>query len=148
MFERWRFFPIFENLFTFFSCLFTIFQKNLHLSNTFWFYQHRVRNAQFQRQSKLKKQILIWVTLQQYCGRRELKLHNHNLRKLGLSKILKATVLFQQPENYQFIFVTIGKSMISFGMLKNISYSLCFFRFKDSQFFKIWQTLITFTSFT
>ena len=35
----------FENLFTFFSSLFTIFpnKKDFHLSNTFWLYQCRVR---------------------------------------------------------------------------------------------------------
>ena len=38
-------------------------EKNYRLSNQFWLYQHGVRNASFQRQSHLKYQILIWVTL-------------------------------------------------------------------------------------
>ena len=31
----------------FFSCLFTIFQINYRLSNTFWLYQHRIKYAPF-----------------------------------------------------------------------------------------------------
>ena len=34
------------NLFTYFSCLFAIFQINYCLSNTFWLYKHRVKYAQ------------------------------------------------------------------------------------------------------
>ena len=48
--------------FTFFKNL-TFNIKNYRLSNQFWFYKHGVRNASFQRQSHLKYQILIWVTL-------------------------------------------------------------------------------------
>ena len=36
---------------------------NFQLPNTFWLYQHRVRNAYFQSCSQNKFQILIWVTL-------------------------------------------------------------------------------------
>ena len=58
-------FSIFENLFTFFSCLFTILKKkkNYRLSNTFWLNQHGVLNAFFQSYSHLKSETLIWVTL-------------------------------------------------------------------------------------
>ena len=42
-----RFFPIFRNLFTFFSCLFAICQINYHISNAFWLYQQRVKYALF-----------------------------------------------------------------------------------------------------
>ena len=33
------------HLFSFFSCMFSIFKINVHLSNAFWLYQHEVRNA-------------------------------------------------------------------------------------------------------
>ena len=59
-------FWFFSCLFTIFSCLFTIFKINVHLSNAFWLYQHRVRNAYFQRYNQKKFYILIWVTL--YVG--------------------------------------------------------------------------------
>ena len=36
---------------------------NVGAQNTFWLYQHGVRNAYFQSYSHLKQQILIWVTL-------------------------------------------------------------------------------------
>ena len=39
------------------------FKKNCHISNTFWLYQHGVRNAHRQSYSHLKSEILIWVTL-------------------------------------------------------------------------------------
>ena len=45
MLKRWQVIQVFENLFIFFSCLFTIFLKNYHPSNAFWLYQHRVKNA-------------------------------------------------------------------------------------------------------
>ena len=38
-------------------------EKNCHLSNAFWLYQHRIRNAYFQSYSHLKSKILVWVTL-------------------------------------------------------------------------------------
>ena len=44
------------------ACL-QFFKKNFHLPNTFWLYQHMVRNAYFQSYSENKFQILIWVTL-------------------------------------------------------------------------------------
>ena len=53
MFESWYFISIFENLFTFFSCLFTIFWWKYHLSNTFWLYQHRVKYEQIRSYSSL-----------------------------------------------------------------------------------------------
>ena len=36
---------------------------NLGVPNTFWLYQHGVKNAYFQSYGHLKQQILIWVTL-------------------------------------------------------------------------------------
>ena len=54
-----RFFSIFENLFTFLSCLFTIFQNICHLSNLFWLYQHRVKYALL---LKLPKYLFIFNT--------------------------------------------------------------------------------------
>ena len=36
---------------------------SLHLQNTFWLYQHKVRYVYFQSYSQNKFQILIWVTL-------------------------------------------------------------------------------------
>ena len=39
-------------------------EKNYRLSNAFWLYQLRVRNAQFLSYSPQKRGILIWVTLQ------------------------------------------------------------------------------------
>ena len=38
-------------------------ERKCHLSNPFWLYQHRVRNAYFQSYSHLNLQLLIWVTL-------------------------------------------------------------------------------------
>ena len=42
-------------MFTFFSCLFSIFQKNYRLLNTFWLYQDEVRRALFQSYSHFNK---------------------------------------------------------------------------------------------
>ena len=42
-----------------FSCLFTIFQINCHISNTFWLYQHGVKNAPWQSYSHFFWEIVI-----------------------------------------------------------------------------------------
>ena len=44
------------------ALLYSILKINLYLSNIFWLYQKRVRNAQFQRSSYSKLQIWIWDT--------------------------------------------------------------------------------------
>ena len=60
--------------FLFFSCLFTIFQKNFHLPNTFWLQQHMVRNAYFEIYRQKKFQILIRVSMYYDSGRNQ-KIH-------------------------------------------------------------------------
>ena len=48
-FQKWTaaYVSILDNLFTFFSCLFTIFHIIYRLSNAFWLYQHTVKYALF-----------------------------------------------------------------------------------------------------
>ena len=42
-------------------------KKNYRLSNTFWFYQHRVKYAPFLCYSQLKSQNFKWNTLYTFC---------------------------------------------------------------------------------
>ena len=56
-----------KNFFTIFTFLLTIFQKIYRLSNTFWLYQHRVKNAPIQFYSHLLMTIFNRNTLQFLC---------------------------------------------------------------------------------